>query len=160
MRDGGGLFDRAEHIAGAYLVADCRCGHKAPFLFAVELRHFHAARNAVALGFVNFGKRPLNAVINAFNKPGRQFHAQRLAGQIDGLAGADAGGIFVNLYRGHIVAQFNDFADELLVADAHHVVHLHIAHAVGDNQRACNFPDNSGVFVFCQFGHLPLFLIK
>ncbi len=138
-----GFLYCTQHVAGRYLIADLGHGRKGPEFFVVEGIHHHAAVDAVARLLADLIEGALDAVVNRFDEARGQLHAKRRAGGFHGLARADAARFFVYLDRGLVAAQLDDFADELLFGNAHHVVHLHICHAAGDDQRAGHFDDSS-----------------
>ena len=78
----------------------------------------------------------LDSVENAADQAGAQFHAQRSAGGLYGLARAQAGGLLVDLDGSLIAVNLDDLANQTLLADAHHVEHIGVAHSLGDNQQA------------------------
>ena len=139
MQHGRSFLHGADNVAAGQMVAHMGYLGHAPFLAAVQLIHLQAAGNAVAGFGSDHIQRALNTVEDTFNQTGGQFHAHGAARRNYGFAGPEACRLFVNLNGGFIASKLDDFAGQILVRDADHVVHLHVGHAFGDNQRAGYF---------------------
>ena len=139
MQDGGGLLDLAEEVAGGDLVAYLGSGDKVPLLLPVQRRDLDAAGDAgaAALGHDRL-QRTLDTVVDVLQQAGTKLHGQGRAGGDDLSAGAEAGGLFVDLDGGGVAGHGQDLADEPLLTDADHVGHIGIGHTGGDHQRAGN----------------------
>ena len=59
----------------------------------------------------------------------------------------ETGGLLVNLNGGLVSVNFYDLADQSLVADAHNVEHVRVAHT------ACNY-ERTGYFFDCALAHV------
>ena len=141
--NGLGLLHGAEDVAGNELVPHLCHGLERPKALMVERIHHDAAGDAVARLPADDVQRPLNAIVNGFDEARRKLHGKRRAGGFHRLAGADAAGFFINLNGCAVAAQLDHFADELLFRNAHHVVHLHVRHAVCDDQGAGHLNDRT-----------------
>ena len=137
------FLHRAEDVACNDLVPHFGHGFKSPKLFMIQRIHHDAAGDAVARLLADDIQGALNAVINGFDEPRRKLHRKRRSRGFHRLAGADAAGLVIDLDRCAIAAQLDDFADELLFRNAHHVVHLHVRHAVCNDQGAGHLNDRT-----------------
>ena len=86
-------------------------------------------------------QRTLDAVVNIFDDAGSEFHAQGRAGGLHLRPRSQAGGLLIDLDGGPVAGHRQDFADQPLIAHADGVLHVGVAHAVGDDQRAGNLDD-------------------
>ena len=143
MLDDGALLHLPDNRAACHLVAGLHKRLKAPFLFAVQARHFHAARNVHPVLLGNDSQRTLNAVENGFNQPWSKFHGKRRAGGFHRFAGAKTRRFLINLNGGLVAAKFNHLAHEAVFADANDIVHAHVRHIFRDNQRAGDLYNSS-----------------
>jgi hypothetical protein len=83
-----------------------------------------------------------------------QLYGQRESGGNNLFAYLEPVGIFVDLHEGGFTVEADDLADQLLLADAHDVVHLGALEVLGDHRRSCDFLDDSHVFVLLVWGFL------
>ncbi len=97
MADGAGLLHGAENVAGGNLVAGLCHGHEVPQLFTVERGHVGAAGDGVAGKVAHLGQRALDTVVDVFQHTGPKLDGHGHAGGFDRGAGAEAGGLFINL---------------------------------------------------------------
>ena len=148
----GGLLDRAQNVAAGDLVA--HLGHRieVPLLLVVHGGDLHAAGDAGAHLFHDLLQGALDTVVNAFDHAGAQLHAHGGAGGHHLGAGAQAGGLLVDLNVGGVALHGQDLADQALGADADHVGHIGVRQARGHYQRPGNFNN------FTAQVHLPSFL--
>ena len=132
----------AQHVAAGNLVAFLGDRGVGPFFLTGEGGDFDAAGQVVGVGLLNdFLQRALDAVVNIFDDAGAELDAQRRAGSFHLSAGAQAGGLLIDLNGGPVAGHRKDFTDQPLIAHADGVLHIRIAHAVGDDQRAGNLDD-------------------
>ena len=147
MDDDLGLLHGAEDVAAHDGVADMHGGEEVPFCVALQRGDLHAALQVVAGDPHDRVQRALDAVVDRADQARPELDAHRLPGGFDGRAGAEAGGLLVNLDRRLVAVDLYDFADQPLVADAHDVEHVRVAHAAGNDER-------TGYFFDCAFAHL------
>ena len=114
-----------------------------PGQVALQCRHFHAALQAIARNFHDVIQRTLNAVVNTANQAGPQLDAHGGAGALHRFTGPQARRLLIDLNRGLIAVHLDDLTDQAVTADAHHVEHVCVAHAFGDDQRAGYFFDRA-----------------
>ena len=138
-----------QHIAAGDGITGFCGGNKVPQNIPLQRGHFHASLEAVAGNGHNGIQRTLDTVIDTADQTGAKLHAQRFAGRLHRFAGAKAGGFLIYLNGGVAPVNLDDFADEPLLADAHHVEHVGVAHSFGDDQRPGDLSDNT-------FAHSPL----
>ena len=143
MEHGRSLLDGTDHVTAGDLVS--RFGHRyeLPFLFPIQFGDFDAPADPVSRQFIDFFQRTLDAVEDAFDQSGSQFHAHGRTSRFHGFPRPQAGRFFVDLDRSLIITKLDDFTDQALVTDADHIMELHVFHAFGDNQRAGYFHDLS-----------------
>ena len=130
-------------IAAAYLVPGLHGGHKLPLGVPLQRGDLHAAGKVVARHLHNVVQRALDAVIDAADKARPQLHAHGLAGRFYRGPGGKARSLLVYLYGGFVAVDLDDLADQTPFAYAHHVKHVGIAHALGDNERSGHFFDGA-----------------
>ncbi len=134
-----GFLDRAQHVAGAHLLALFGFRHKIPFCLPGDGIYLDAAGDGIAHLLADIFQRALDAVVNLADQAGPQLHGQGRACGINFFPGADACRLFIYLNGGPVAAHFDDLADQPLGADAHHVKHIGVGQALGNNQRAGHF---------------------
>ena len=123
MQQNRRFLNCADHIAAPDIRPVFNCRFEMPFLCSIKAGNLTAAKNIAALFFIEFVERPLNTVINAFDKAWAKFNAQWFAGIDDRFAGANAYCIFINLNARGLTFQLDDFADKVMFADSHNIVH-------------------------------------
>ena len=133
-----GLLDGADHVAALDGVARLGHGGEVPFLLPVQGGNLDTAGDVGARPLHDLLQGALDAVVNILNEARPQLHRQRGAGGHHLGAGAQAGGLLVDLDGGGIAAHVQDLADELLLTHADHVGHVGVLHAGGHHQRAGN----------------------
>ncbi len=97
VEDSAGLLHRAEHIAGAYLIAGIGDGHKIPLFLAVERGDIDAAADAVAGLGAHLGQGALDTVIDIVQHTRSKLNGHGHTGGFHNGAGAKAGGLLVDL---------------------------------------------------------------
>ena len=132
-----------ENVARDKLVTDFGNRDKVPELFVVERINNDTACDAVAGLFTYNVQRTLDAVINGLDESRSELDRQGRAGRYDRFAGADASGLFIDLYGCAISAQLDHLANQMLLRHANNIVHLHVRHAAGNDKRARNLNDRS-----------------
>ncbi len=135
------FLDRAEDGSGGHLTADLCRGSELPDRFLVERWGKRSAGDEVPDGLLDDVERPLNSVVDGFQEPGTELHAERLSGGLDRVSGTDPGGVLVDLDRRGPAHQSNDLSDEAEAADTNDVVHLRVHESFGDDHwtgHSCN----------------------
>ena len=148
VEDGGGLLDGADDVAALHLVAGLGGGLEVPVLLAVQGRDLDAAGNGGAGDLHDALQGPLDAVVDIFDQAGAQLHRQGGAGGFYRRAGAQAGGLLIDLDGGGVPVHGEDLADEALLAHADHVGHVGVRKSRGDHQRAGDFYDLSAAQIY------------
>ena len=141
VRDHSGLLHSAQDVPGPHLVPDGLFRHEMPALGPVKGGYVNAPFEIGAGQAHNLLKRALNPVENRADEPRPQLHAQGNTGGRHRLSRAQAGGFLVNLYRSAVAVHLDDLPDQALLADPHHVEHIGLPHALGNNQRAGHLGD-------------------
>ena len=136
MEHGVCFLHCAQHVARAHVVAHACDRNKVPKLFVVNGVHAYAAVYSVSRLLAYNVQGALYAVVYRFYKPRRKLNAQRRAGGFNRLSRAYAARFFIYLYARAVRAQLYNLADQLFFTNAHHVVHLHVRHAVGHYKGA------------------------
>lgn len=113
------LPDDAPDITTGDVVANLEVGGlEVPFLGTVKGGDRDAAGNVNASGGgADALQRALNTIINGLHQPGTELDGQRLSGSEDGVADRKTIGLFVNLNRGLVAVDSNDFTDQPGVTD-------------------------------------------
>ena len=135
----GGFLHGTDDVAGHHRVARFHRGDKVPLGFTVQRGYFHTALQIVAHRLHDRFQRALNTVENAADQTGSQFHAQRRVGGFHRFAGSQPGGFFIYLNGRAVTVHFDDLADQTMLADAHNIKHIGVAHSFGDDQRPSHF---------------------
>ncbi len=133
---GRGLLDRAYHVAAGDVLAGLRHGIKVPDARAVERGDLHAAGYALAGQVAYLGQRALYAVVDVLQHAGAELHAQRQAGGLHLGAGAEAGGLLVDLDGRAVARHVQYFAYKPLATHADDVRHVGVGKSLCDDQRA------------------------
>ena len=76
------------------------------------------------------------AVVDIFNDARAQLHGQGGAGGLYHRAGAQAGGLLIDLDGGGVAVHGEDLADEALIPHPDHVGHVGVSEPRGHHQRA------------------------
>ena len=137
------LGDGADDVAGLDRLAGLHGRRELPALLAVEAGRADAAREERAGLALERVERALHAVVDGLEHARAELDRERRAGGLDGIAGADALGLLVDLDRGAVAAHLDDLAHEALGADLHEVEHLGGAEALGDHERAGYLDDGT-----------------
>ncbi|OQB23646.1 MAG: hypothetical protein BWY11_01727 [Firmicutes bacterium ADurb.Bin182] len=141
VKDGLRFPNRAENVPRHQLGPDRCRRNEIPQALMIEPVRLDAARNAVPRAFAKNCKRPLYAVIYAFDKSRGQFHRKRCVCALYGFSRTDAARFLINLNRCPVAAKLDYFADEPFFAHADHVIHIYVRHAACDDQRTGNLND-------------------
>ncbi len=145
VEDGAGLRHGAQHVAADDLVARLSHGGPLPLLVAGQRGHLDAAGDVGAHPLDDLLQRALDAVVDVLDQAGTQLHAQRRAGGHHVGAGAQAGGLLIDLDGGALAGHIQDLADQTLGTYADDVGHIGVGHAVRHHQRAGYFDDLSHI---------------
>ena len=136
MKDDLGLLNGSDHVAGADPVP-CLSGRlELPYPVALQGGYGNSAAEVVAADLHDIVKRTLDAVVYALDKARAELDRKLTASRYDGFAGAEAGGLFIYLYRGEVAVHLDDFADEIHIGYVHDVEHVTFTHTFGYDQRA------------------------
>ena len=146
VQDGRRLLDGADHVAAGNGGAGLHNGIKVPHALAVERGHLDAAGDVRAGQVADLGQRALDTVIDILQHTGAKLHGQRHTGRLDFRAGAETGGLLVDLDGRAVTGHIQDLADQALLADTHNVGDVGIGKTVGHDQRTGNFCDSSAQF--------------
>ena len=149
MQNGGGLLHRTDDITADDLITGMGGGGKLPFSFTVQRGNLHTAGQVIAAHFLHNGiQRALNSIVNVFYQSGAKLHRKRRAGGHHLGAGAEAGGLLVDLNGGGTAVHGQDLTDEALLTDTNHIRHIGFLQAGGNHQRPGDFNDFShGAFL-------------
>ena len=135
--DGGGsLLDGADDVTAGDGVAHLGGGDEVPLLLSVQRRNLDASGDGGAGDLHDLLQGTLDTVVNIFKQAGAKLNGQRGAGGDHFRAGADAGGLLIDLDRRGVTVHVQNLADQVLFADSNHVCHVGVLHAGGDHQRA------------------------
>ena len=144
MEHHAGLLHGAQHIAAGDLVARFGHGIELPFLFPVQGGHLYAAGQVVAPRlFHDAFQRTLDTVVNIFDDTGAQLHGHGRAGGLHRRAGAQAGGLLIDLDGRGVAVHGEDLTDQALLSHPDHVGHIGVLQPGGHHQRAGDFDDFS-----------------
>ena len=143
VEDGGGLLHGADDVAADDLRALFHDGVKLPFLLAVQRRDLDAAGDGGARHVADLGQRALDAVIDVLQHAGSQLHGQGHSRRLDLGAGAEAGGLLIDLDGGAVARHVQDLADQALLADTHNVGDVGVGQTVRHDQRSGYFCDST-----------------
>ena len=145
--DGNRLLDDTDHVTAADLVAFLDGGVKLPLLFEVDAGRVDPSIEVrTAHLTLQYVQGTLNAVINCVQHPRTKVDRQRFARVLDGLTGADPGGLLIHLNRRDVALDLDDLPHESLVADVDDIVHAGVeiagahdrtAHALDDTVAGC-----------------------
>ncbi len=133
-----GFINCAENVAALNLIACAGSCLKVPELFAAERRNINTSLKVGSAEPHNLLKRSLNTVVNRTYKAGAQLYRKRHSRCCYALAGAEACGFLIYLNGSPVLVHFNNLADKVFIADAYNVVHISVAHTLGNNERSRN----------------------
>ena len=133
---GGGFLDGADDVAAGDGVTDLGGGDEVPLLLSVQRGDLDASCDGGAGDLHDLFQGTLDAVVNIFKQAGAKLNGQRSAGGDHFRAGADAGGLLIDLDRCGVTVHVQNLADQVLFAYSNHVCHVGVLHAGGDHQRA------------------------
>ena len=137
-----GLLDGAQHISPGDLGPGLDCGDKLPDLFPVQGGGLHPPLEAVAGHAHNGVQGALDAVIDAADESRAQLYTHGLPGGFHRLPGPQARGLLIHLNGGVPSVYLDNFPNEPLAADPHHVKHIGVPHPFGNDQRSGHLSDN------------------
>ena len=106
----------AERVAGAHPVPDGRARRELPGHVARQRLGLHAARQEEAVVLGDEVEGVLQAVVHLCQQAGPELDREQLAGELHGVADADAGRALEHLHVGVAAAHADDFGDEAQVA--------------------------------------------
>ena len=133
-----GFLYITENVASGNFIADLDGRFERPLLFMVKPGHINASGNIRSGHLTDNIQRALDTVIDVGNKTRSELAGQRLAGGVDLVARTDAGGLFIYLNGGVVASYFNDFADQLILADADDVGNVRFSHTGRHDKRTGN----------------------
>src|SRR5699024_3814074 len=130
------LLNRSQYVAARHTVAD-RCGYlKFPQLIPLQRRHLDAAVQQISARHThNIVERPLNSVVNTADQTRAELHSHRNSRGLNRLTRSQAGRLLSDLDRCPVSVNLYNLANQTLAADAHHIGHIGIPHALRDYQR-------------------------
>ena len=143
MGDRAGLLHGADNVAAGELIPRLRGGNEVPLLAAVERGNVGAAADARAGHLAYLGQGALDTVIDILQHAGPELNGHGHARCLDHRAGAEAGGLLINLNGGLVSAHIKYLAYKSLGAHAHNVGYVRVAQALCNHKRARNFDDSS-----------------
>ena len=143
MQHNDGLLDGAQHITGLHLVSRFGGGGKLPLLLPGDGIYFNATLDGIAHLAANVLQGTLDAVVDLTDQARPQLHRQRRTGGHHILPGADACGFLIHLDGGLVAPHLDDLADQVLGTYPHHIEHIGVGHALGNDQGARHLDDFS-----------------
>ena len=146
------LGDGADDVAAHHLVANGGGGGELPLLLLVQGGDFHATGDAGAHLLHDLLQGALDAVIDTLDHAGAQLHAHGGAGGLHHGAGAQAGGLLIDLDGGGVALHGQNLADQPLGAHTDHVGHIGVRQARGHNQRSGYFHNFTAQYKYLLSG--------
>mmetsp|Transcript_31231 Transcript_31231/g.92730 ORF Transcript_31231/g.92730 Transcript_31231/m.92730 type:complete len:665 (-) Transcript_31231:90-2084(-) len=145
------LAHHADDVAARHQVADLHVQRlEVPELLAVQGRHVDAARHEDALrDLLNALEGALDAVVDTVQDARAELEGEREAGLHQGVAHGEAGGVLVHLDGGGVALETDNLADERVLADADHLVHLGTGHVLCHDERAGHLHHRANLFRHC-----------
>src|SRR5699024_1155386 len=157
----GGLGDGADDVAALHFIPGLGHGSELPQLLGVDGGNLHATGQAVAPHHLHdLLQGSLDSIVDILNHAGAQLHAHGVTGGYHLGAGAQAGGLLVDLNGGGIPVHGEDLTDEALGTHTDHVGHVGVRQAGGHHQGAGDLNYFTHIvetfllgFDFCVFKH-------
>ena len=138
-----GLLHGTDDVAAGELIARLCGGNEVPLLASVERGNVGAAADCRAGHLAYLGQGALDTVIDILQHAGPELNGHGHARCLDHRAGAEAGGLLINLNGCLISAHVKYLAYKSLGAHAHNVGHVRVAQALRNHKRPRNFDDSS-----------------
>ncbi len=120
------LRHRAQDRTALHRRPDGNRWRERPFLLAVQRRCFDAPPDERSASVFQDGQGALDAVEDALQQARPQLDGEGHAGAINGSAGTQPCGLFVDLDGEDVALQSDDFADQVFLTDLDDFEHAHI----------------------------------
>jgi hypothetical protein len=150
------LVDRSDDVAARDGLAFLEItGTESPADITGQAVHVHTLRDVdVARFFENVLQGTLDSIKDRVHDAGTEFDGERGLLAEDGISDRQSRRIFVDLNRGRVALELDDFSNELGMTNPDEFVHGGSAHAIGNDERSGDLEDKAviGFFLFDVHG--------